>query len=171
MAVQDIKDDRWTIDYAITITLHPSIRCNKTVEQYDTMKAIIRDYITDCCYEFWKKNKPTVQFQAPKVTLVAELTKSQDIHYHGIVTLPLSMKIRDHKIFIRDIFRYKPKAGPLRNDLKKYLGFIYVKEIDDNGWSQYLRKGFAEFEQSLDRKPILRDDHNIFTAEELLTNQ
>lgn len=156
---------KYSIEYAITITLHPSIRDLDTVAQYDTMRYIVRDHIKD----MYKKHFPKSVY-LPKVSLVCELTKSNDIHYHGTLQMPMNKEIRDYPIWIRNVFRSNPtKRNPIKKDLTKYLGYIVLKPITDAKiWTGYLCKTLQEFKERTNRMPIILDDCRLFTAEQLL---
>lgn len=81
-----------------------------------------------------------------KISLVAELSKNYNVHYHGIISLKGSK---------RKFINY------FRNDKK--FGFVNASPIknEENVFS-YIQKDVVNTYQELDRRPIIKDDYNIF---------
>lgn len=117
--------------YAFTQTLNSRYLGKKTsTEQYDlTHELLPKIYTAAGC-----KN----------ISMVAELTKNADIHYHGTFTYPgyNLMKV----IYI------------LKNVMRKYkeFGFAMYKVVDDEeGWVDYLGKEIEQTQEMLGRRPII----------------
>lgn len=78
------------------------------------------------------------------LSLVCEFTKSHNLHFHGLVSLP------------------KPKRGTAKGNIHnyfrtcKYIGFIYVKEITAlREWLQYCFKEVEITKLDLDFAPAV----------------
>lgn len=83
------------------------------------------------------------------LTMVAELTKSCNIHYHGVIIMFLhkkSCRIRFHNLFRRE----------------EYFGFVNLTQItDEKNWIEYISKDFVKTKEDLDRPPIICDEFKI----------
>lgn len=123
-----------SVDYAITVTLKSKCHKFDIERQYDIMK-----------FELMKFHYDVDQ----RATFVIELTKSYNIHAHGIVKI-LELHVADYKRKIYDYFR---------NNVR--IGFILVTDITDfNKWVEYITKDVKETKLKLFlRSPILIDDY------------
>lgn len=120
--------------FAITITLLPRWYRDTATDQYDL------SYLHVC---------KLVAGLTVKFTLIAELTNSFNVHYHGVVTMPNYGNCR--KRFV-DAFRRS-----------KLFGFVNIKAVDnEEGWFDYIRKSIEATKEDLGRPPIINDDFNIF---------
>jgi len=172
-----------SFDYAFTLTLCGRVRKAETREQYDVVTNWLRDYIR-CC--------PGVS----KFTLIAEITEHCDIHYHGIIRFKgietveatYSKKGCKYKVspgsahmYFNSMFKLGPqeleRRGPrlagkptLREENPlSFIGFRDIKPIDLwQGWVDYLKKDLERFFKLTGKRPIIHDDYDLFTAEELL---
>lgn len=134
---------RFSQRYAFTVTLKPS-QFNKNAEdQYDDCIKDIESKLTSVCAH---------------VTVVAELTKNCNIHFHGIADFDLNhpnliKKFHDH-FRCRCLNKYKCKCK---------FGFVNIKQMDnENGWVEYIRKDLKTTYEAIARRPIIKDDFNIF---------
>lgn len=124
-------------EYSFTVTLKPVMYRVKAEKQYD---------IT--CDELEQRLKSLNE----KYTLVMELSKGYNVHYHGIIGLKKAVlfydEFRDSKIF----------------------GHVYVKLIptfeDMSNWKEYLRKDTKDNCEITNRRPIIKDDYNVFSVED-----
>lgn len=129
--------DKVSVRYAFTVTLKPKRWFDwPAEEQYDATAMPLAEYLkTIGC----------------KVTLVCELTKAYNVHYHGIITLPLVKNANLMKRFV-DSFRRS-----------KDYGFVNIKPIDNEiGWIEYINKSLADTCKSINRRPIIIDKFNVF---------
>jgi len=126
-----------SIDYAVTFTLKPNQYKNTYEKQlHDTAGGLCKIY-HDC-----------------KFTLVAELTQTYNIHYHGIISIPLSHG-RDPIKYFFDRLRPFSKIG--KCECKQLMNYQL--------WVDYLNKDIIKhIELGLD--PIIRDDYNVLKTEE-----
>lgn len=162
---------RFTQDYAITITLDPRIREFSTTHQHDIMRYNIENVIKKRIVEAVMSYLDVKPSTLPPIylTLVAELTKSFDVHYHGIISFPLVYKIRDPAIFLRNVFRERYKGNPAKMESKDFIGFICLKPIDDwTKWTDYITKDIISYKERLNRGSIICDDYELFEADDLL---
>lgn len=122
--------------WAITITLKPKMYKYTLAEQHKMARdemMILRKY-----YD---------------VTIIAEITKSFNIHYHGVA------KIRDMTLLtmrgtvpchITDMFRKS-----------NVIGFVNVKPYSDRGWIRYIVKDTSVTVKDLQEHPVICDDLDI----------
>lgn len=122
-------------EYAVTITLKPSMYHMTAVMQRNAIQGIINS-ITDI-----------------RISVICELTKSFNIHLHGTIKVPMGgKKSPEHKI--NDIFRNI-----------KDIGFVCVKPIDDYPhWQAYCLKQYKLTKMELNEHPVIRDDNELFPA-------
>lgn len=128
-----------SVEYAFTVTLLPKIYTHPAEKQYDlTYIEIMR----------------ILEGQSQAYTLIAELTKGANIHYHGIIKyLDFKAKTNLTKQFI-DAFRNS-----------KLFGHINIKQVTDlKGWVDYLQKDIDSTRESINRPPILNDYFNEITS-------
>lgn len=126
--------------YALTITYLPKIRKYGTEEQYARYTHDTIKYIQS-------------KFLGTVMSVVCELTKSYDIHLHGIIQFNMMGLRRNINIcrYFRDAFRNHP-----------YIGYVLLKPIEDEvGWINYLQKHIEDFERDVGKQPILIDDYDL----------
>jgi len=125
-----------TVKWAFTITLSRRMRLLPAEQQYDKTRHII----------------DSLRFQEARVSCIAELHKSYDIHYHGIVDFRYTPNIPSYPKLLHDYFRMQPELGVMRD----------VKPIDDEaGWQEYILKDLEKTNLEISRFPILRDDFRL----------
>lgn len=129
-----ILPKKWSVDYALTITLRPVIYSKPYEQQYEETYQNILNLFHDC-----------------KLTLVTELTQSYNIHYHGIVSVPLTHG-RDSRKYIFDQVRKYSKLGSTKVD----------QITDFAGWSEYILKDVSTHIDNDVIYPIIKDDYNIY---------
>lgn len=135
-AVMDLPPNR----YAFTITLSGLLRRKHSIEQYD----VIAEHVHEILFRL-----------AFKHTLVAELTKNADIHFHGLLEAP-GMCLTQVSYVMKNRLRRC-----------KYIGFSCIKLCDDeDGWILYMRKSFDEFCKLVNRRPIIYDGMNLYPPTE-----
>jgi len=87
-----------------------------------------------------------------KYTLVTELTKSFNIHYHGLIELQGSKRS-----FV-NLFRNEKK-----------IGFVQCNPLyDEEKVATYLSKDLEFNQNELQRRVIINDDYNLFTISQRL---
>lgn len=119
-------------EMAFTVTLKPKLYDYRATEQYDLSFQQIFEKLLLLSY----KN----QF-----TLVAELTKNFNIHYHGIVKMPLEGKSCMKKF--HDAFRGS-----------KLFGFVNIKQITEQPiWIEYISKEIGNTRDLVSRPPVIYD--------------
>lgn len=83
-------------------------------------------------------------------TLVVELTQNMNAHMHGIIEL-------HHKKHWYKAFR--------KSDI---FGFTTCREIYDmEGWKEYIRKSLKDTYDTINRRPILRDDFKVYSENQI----
>lgn len=133
-------ENGWTQGYAFTITLKPHVRKMTCEEQYDKYTS----YVTKTLESFY----PNCLY-----TMVAEMTKSYDLHFHGIIKFKINNRIKNLSKYFHDSFRGD-----------KIIGYVLLKVMDDDkGWKTYLGKALEEFRASTGREPIIKE---FFTLSE-----
>lgn len=129
-----------SVSYSYTVTLRPQLYGIPGQDQYDKTSDELVKHLSNICAEY---------------TLVAELTSSYNVHYHGTVSFALKLPgppVNLRKRFV-DSFRKN-----------KLFGFVQIKQIDDEpGWIEYISKSLEETCNDLGRRPILKDDFNYWT--------
>lgn len=123
-----------TTRYAITITLRPKCYGVTIHDQYYLAKEAMSAF-------------------PGKLSLVTEITKSYNIHFHGYVELNKLPVKGSQKAAIYDYFRKS-----------KVIGFIRVEELfDETKWLTYCIKDKENTQKELYFAPvIIRDDDNHF---------
>lgn len=133
-----------SVDFSITVTLCPKLNRMDITKQYDYSAYEVEQTLKRIDY-------------VDSLTLVAEITKNCNLHFHGII----KFNIEKHKHII-----YK-----FKNDLKEYnflIGFIDIKQITDfPGWKEYISKDLQTTKEVIGRRPVLIDDFNCFTTEQM----
>lgn len=120
--------------YFFTITLKPVMYHHDVDKQHDeTINEILLNLTMLC-------NKSC------DYTIVCELTKAFNIHYHGIIDLTNSTKRK----FI-NIFRNSSKTG-----------FVNISLINDLSKTvEYIAKSIPQTHIDVGRRPIIKDDLNL----------
>lgn len=81
-----------------------------------------------------------------KVTIVVELTKALNVHYHGLINLNCS------RIKFVNLFRKS-----------KEFGFVNISELKDlNKVATYMEKDFLQTKKELGVPPIIMNQHNLY---------
>lgn len=129
-----------SVPYSFTITLKPNLYKDTAEVQYDkTYYLLIKHIITNFGNNF---------------NLVAEITKSYNIHMHGTIIFTLI----DSKKFVNVCKKF---VDSFRNH--KMFGYVCIKQItDSNGWRDYVIKSLEEFKSTLGRPPVLYDNCDVF---------
>lgn len=121
-------------DYAFTLTLNPRIYLDIPESQFDQTYTHVYEKLKSITNNF---------------TLVAELTKSDNIHYHGVIDLNQRRKFNDK----------------FRKD--RYIGFKCIKPLGDaTGWKNYITKDLKDTTSSINRRPIINDHYRWFSLED-----
>lgn len=130
-----------SVYYAFTITLRPKLYVHPPEEQYDMTYKHVTDILDSMSRTF---------------VLIAEKTKSFNVHFHGCIKY--WHRSKDHMKDFHDAFR---------ND--KFVGFIKINQITDlEGWKVYLLKDLVGTKNALDRRPIIKCIENFFEKSETL---
>lgn len=132
-----------SVKYAFTITLQPKLYRYKPEEQYDKTYMHIAKVL---------------KALNSRVTLVAELTRSANIHYHGVI----------------QFINFKPKSNltvsfhnAFRGD--KYAGFIKIIPIDNESkWIEYISKDVTDTTETIIRPSIILNEFNDLPNDNLL---
>lgn len=123
---------KYSYDIALTVTLKSKHRSIDAEAQFALTRRGILEKLRNC-----------------KSTVIAELTRNFDIHYHAILSIPLDKTNGKHPLrYIKDIFRSE-------------YGLTCVKQVDNyEGWIDYLKEDIDETSRVI--YPILKDDYDIF---------
>lgn len=129
--------------YALTLTLLPKVRTMTAEEQMSRYRQeivpILRKFFPNC-----------------KLTIVAELTKTYDVHFHGTIQFDMTHMrgIVNPCRYFRDKFRRH-----------KLIGFVLLKVIDNEDiWKDYISKGLKEFYADTGEPPVLVDDDGMLNS-------
>lgn len=121
--------------YEITLTLRPKMYSMSAKDQYKYLESVLRDIF-----------KPSIK-EEYKVSLIAELTAEDNVHYHGIVELK----------------NFKERAR-LIDSFRKYHSTIGKKSITQLVhyplWVEYINKAISNTRQLI-KDPIVFDDHQV----------
>lgn len=132
-----MASDNYSVKYAFTVTLKPNMYRHAAEKQYeDTYKSLFKNLE-----------------MLGKVTIVAEITKNYNIHYHGIIRFAMCFTKHTNlmKAFV-DSFR-----------TTKSYGFVNIKQIiDEPGWIDYISKSLPDTMESIKWRPIVIDQLDIF---------
>lgn len=129
----------YSVDYSLTITLRPKCYIQEPEQQYDaTYEYILR----------------ILRSLTEHLSLVAEVTKSFNIHYHSILQLPLGDGNCLKKIY--KAFRNDPIVGFIKCD----------QTVDKATWIGYLKKDIIHTYNSINRRPIIYDHYDIFDVDD-----
>lgn len=167
-----MAETKFTQDYAITITLDPRIRKFSTNEQHNLMTPYVERILKNTCVNAIAdhKGKKPEEIPKPILTLVAEMTQSCDIHYHGVISFPMEYNLRCPIMFVRNQFRKRYTGHPSKMEPKDYIGFILLKPIDDfDKWTEYFSKSIDDFKNRTKLGSIVCDDYELYDAEDILT--
>lgn len=125
--------------YALTITLKPIMFKSKdATDQFDATYKSLLLFLYQVCNQ---------------ITLVAELTKNSNIHYHSIITFKRAHDIAYQRKLLNDMFRKS-----------KEIGYLCLKQIEDEpGWIEYISKELKSTTYCCLIRPIVKDDFNIFS--------
>lgn len=141
--METAREEKHSADYSFTITLKPRIFRLNAEDQYDE------------CYKHVLLRLKQI---TTKCTLVAELTKNCNIHFHGICAFQRYATYNYIKRF-HDHFRCRCKN---KFTCKCMIGFVNIKlTMNYPGWVDYISKSLKETYDSLSRRPIIIDDYNI----------
>lgn len=129
--------------FAVTLTLRPAHFRNKAEIQYDRTQVVVCDVLRGL----------------GTFSLVAELTKASNVHYHALLECDGSQTVVAKRL--NDAVRRHPD-----------IGFCCTKLCTDQpGWVDYMSKGFApdhkdfqDFETVMKRKSIICDDLEVFPS-------
>lgn len=126
--------------YSGTITLRPKMYIHEPHKQYDlVIPHLIKILNTLCNY----------------YTLVSELTKTYNIHMH----IMCNFNLDNHKYPLKDWH------NAFRNDT--FIGFTKIEQTMNNQlWQDYLRKDMTHTLNCSGRRPVIRDDFDVFTSDE-----
>lgn len=122
-----------SFDYAITITLRPKIYSKPYEDQFTETATNINRLFPSC-----------------RLTLIAELTQTENIHYHGVISIPLSVGPSPTKYFF-DQLRKLSAIG--KSECKQLMHW--------DTWKEYLNK---DIKKNIDLNyfyPIVRDDYDL----------
>ncbi len=129
----------FTQEYACTVTLQPKCRCLNANAQYKAYTPMLEQQLR-------------AKFPNCRLSMVAELTKTFDIHYHGIISFDQIHlgRIKNIPRYFRDMFR-----------THSTIGFVLLKVItEDNIWLDYLLKRKQEFYDDLEESSLICDDND-----------
>lgn len=132
-----MAEKQYTARMAFTLTLKPKVFSKKAKDQLSYALYDINESLRD-----------------HKYTLVYELTKACNIHFHGIISFNTAkMKGKNARMYWFDLWRKSDRIG--FTDLKS--------ETDEQGWEDYILKSVEETREMLPvfLEPVLRDDFNI----------
>lgn len=121
---------RYSVEYAYTLTLKPKAFAQEPEDQYDKTSAHASARLKTLSDQF---------------TLIAELTKNYNIHYHGIIKFPLSKKN-----LMKEFYKC------FRTDL--IIGYVNIRQIDDKPkWLEYISKDLSKTKEVIGRRPLVYD--------------
>lgn len=148
-----------SLDYAFTITLKPFMRKFSNCKQHQITAHWIKCVL---------KADPEVV----DVTMVAELTQSCDVHYHGIINFKegTGYPVNHWYHIWRTVNEPALDKRKLMEPTKHHIGYTNIKPVDDfEGWAEYLVKDMNNYEEIVKCYPIISDDHEIFDTIDILT--
>lgn len=130
--------EKYSQKYAITITLKPLVRKLSAQDQFERYAYRVVDDVRSA-------------FSKCRLQLVSELTKSYDIHFHGVIQFDL--KGLKPSLNLPRWFRDKFRAS-------KYIGFVLCKVIDNTEiWKDYISKQLTAFREDIGMCPVIADDY------------
>lgn len=123
-----------TCPFAVTLTVKPKLYRLPAEDQYKLVKEAVMGL-------FKQRN--------PKVTLIAEVTKQFNIHFHALLQWDYASGVNYPRWFHNEALKYKD------------LGFTCVKQAQDvDGWLTYISKA-PEY--------IMKDDYFLFPSRHIAT--
>jgi len=126
-----------SLEYAITVTLKPVMYRHAAEIQFSQT------------YEVLLKHLRTF---TPRITLLAELTKDFNVHYHGLIQFSKD-----------DVLRYHNLAKRFKDSFRKSKVFghiVIVMAHDLPGWKEYCTKDLEETYRLLGTGPVFIDYFN-----------
>lgn len=116
------------MDYAITFTLNPHMYKLLPEDQFEAGKGMLSSL-----------------FSSYKKTIVAEFTKSYNIHFHGIIYSKTKRELYDK----------------IRKN--KILGFICLKQIESyEDWIEYIVKDTSKtYKELICKYPVIFNDYSV----------
>lgn len=131
--------DFGTTPLAITVTLSPVFtRTRSSPQQLEQSLNIVRHFI--------KRLNPSM-----KISMVCELTKNSDIHYHAIIGDFTGRIVDDVTYYLNNLRKLK--------EYRSVIGFVCLKACPDPvNWIQYLLKDVDKTTSLLGQSSICNDD-------------
>lgn len=127
------------MNYEITLTLHPGfVRRRTALDQHQVAK--------ECLLTLFKT--PGSSFE--KVSLIAELTQVNNVHYHGIIFL------QDHCHRDKVINRIRARDAILGRR------FTITQLVNYPTWCEYMNKS-TKVTRDIIGDPIVVDDFNVYS--------
>lgn len=124
-------------DYFFTITLKPTMYKHTIDIQFD---QTYMDLIV------------LLKLISNKITMVVELTKALNVHYHGVIRLNCS------RIKFVNLFRKS-----------KEIGFVNISEVKDlQKVAVYMEKDLKTTKEELHTQPILINQYNFYSEDQQL---
>lgn len=130
--VPKVPTIKYSCDLAFTITLKPSEYRHTYEDQYKGTAYLLKSIFDSA---------------GCKYSMVAELTKQYNVHYHGIMKVPLE-RGRDSCKWFFDRLRKLSCIG--RSECEQVMNY--------DKWTVYLAK---DIKRDLDIVTVLKDDYNI----------
>lgn len=141
MTTPALNSTPMSIELALTVTIKPKY------------------YRMSCKEQFMETFQLLLSWLKPfKHTTVAEFTPQGNVHYHGVIQIPMHLlKNKLPKYYLIDYFRGSST-----------FGYVCVKPITNHdGWIKtYVAKHLDETKQVLGCTPIIKDDFDDFMEEE-----
>lgn len=132
------SQSQYSMSFAITLTLNPKLFHHDCVTQHNLFMQELCKLCEACAW---------------RVSLVLELTKSFNCHYHGFIQIPIDKKSKksiQHRI--TDILR-----------TNKIIGYTYIKDIDnDQIWLEYTTKEITTTFKETGIYPVCKDDIDLY---------
>jgi len=137
-----VPEDHLSVAYFYTVTLKPSCYKEDSLIQFNKYKTHLNVLL---------ELLPANNFH----TSIAEVTQSQNIHFHGVIKF-VKLKMSPQKMWF----------DALRKS--KYFGFSSISQVEN--WDktiEYLKKDFKETQKhvGLIHPPIISDGLRVFTPE------
>lgn len=140
----------FSVNYSFTLTLRPKCYIHEPERQYDDTYEYIRRKLSSLSQAF---------------TIIAEVTKSYNVHYHGLISFYYNdnIKLVNNNINQRDFIKEFHKC--FRNDT--FVGYIKIDQMrDENNWKAYLKKDLEHTMNAINRRPLIWDFFDWFDSEE-----
>jgi len=136
-AAKKAPENEYCQDYALTVTVSAFVKQQKAELQLSATAMLLVQLL-----------------QPSKMTIVAELTKNFDVHYHCTVAPRRAsvVKVKNMCKYFVDKFRGI-----------KHFGFICVKPVQDyKGWMDYMKKDLVTTRDLIKMNPVIKDDYSEF---------